>query len=70
VPTDHQPDDHQESDRARRVPDPDDPKDSDHVAERSAAPSDGGGIGFDPDAPGNFVDDRESPEVPEPNEPA
>ena len=33
-------------------------------------PSDGGDTGFDPDAPGNFVDDRESRDVPEPNEPA
>lgn len=24
----------------------------------------------DPDAPGNYVDDEEAPEVPEPNEPA
>jgi hypothetical protein len=70
VATDHQPDEHQQSDRAGRVRDPDDPKDTDHVAERTAAPPDGRGSGFDPDAPGNFVDDRESPEVPEPNEPA
>jgi hypothetical protein len=70
VPTDHQPDEHQQSDRSGRVPDRDDPKDTDHVAERTSAPSDGGGTGFDPDAPGNFVDDRDSPEVPEPNEPA
>jgi hypothetical protein len=33
-------------------------------------PSDSGDTGFDPDAPGNFVDDRESRDVPEPNEPA
>jgi hypothetical protein len=70
VPTDDPPDEHQQADRAERVPDPTEPTDPDHVTERTAAPSDGGDTGFDPDAPGNFVDDRESAEVPEPNEPA
>lgn len=52
----------------RVVPDPDEPRDTDQVIERTEAPQDG--ETFDEDAPGNYVDDRESPEVPEPNEPA
>ena len=52
------------------VPDQHEPKDTDHVTERTTAPADGGETGFDVDAPGNYVDDRESRDIPEPNEPA
>lgn len=56
-------------DRADRDPDQGEPKDTDRVAQRTEAPADGGDTGFDADAPGNFVDDEDSPEIPEPNEP-
>lgn len=56
--------------RADRVPDQGDVKDTDGVVERTDAPADGGETGFDTEAPGNYVDDDETLDIPEPNEPA
>ena len=54
-----------------RAPDQREGKDTDGVTRRTEAPqTDPGDTGFDVDAPGNFVDDTHSTEVPEPNEPA
>lgn len=53
-----------------RAPDQSEPRDTDRVAARTDAPDDPGDTGFDSEAPGNFVDDTESDDVPEPNEPA
>lgn len=56
--------------RSDRIPDQNDPQDTDGVIERSNAPGGSGVAPVDPDAPGNYVDDEQSSEVPEPNEPA
>jgi hypothetical protein len=69
VPTDDDPDRDPQPTAGDAVPDQQQPKDTDRVTERTAA-ADDVDTGFDVDAPGNYVDDRESPEVPEPNEPA
>lgn len=53
-----------------RPPDHREPRDTDRVTERTEAPDEPGETGFDEDAPGNYVDDSDSPDIPEPNEPA
>jgi hypothetical protein len=58
------------SDTDDRIPDQRQPKDTDGVTKRTEAPTEPGDSGFDVDAPGNFVDDTRSADVPEPNEPA
>ena len=63
-------DERQDQEPVGQPPDPDDPKDTDKVSQRRNAPGgDPGDTGFDDDAPGNFVDDTESGDVREPNEP-
>ena len=54
-----------------RVPDERESNDTDRVTRRTEVPrSDRDDLEFDVDAPGNFVDDTHSANVPEPNEPA
>lgn len=65
----HSDDDHIEE-CAERVPDQHERKDTDRVVERTDAPPDRGETGFDTEAPGNYVDDEQSHDIPEPNEPA
>lgn len=64
-------DEQTETDGDDRVPDPGEPKDTDRVTERTESPTDkGADAPFDTEAPGNFVDDERSQDIPEPNEPA
>lgn len=64
-------DEQTKTDRGDRVPDRREPKDTDQVTERTESPADeGADPPFDTEAPGNFVDDEHSQDIPEPNEPA